>query len=46
MNDLLLVESLTALVEHIDGRWEIVTYTKGVTSNAFTTLNSSAFDES
>ena len=45
MNDGDWVESLTALVEHVDGRWEIVTYTKG-DSDVVTTSDSSTLDES
>ncbi len=45
MNDGDWVESLTALVEHVDGKWEIITYTKGE-SNVVTTSDSSTFDES
>jgi UDP-2,3-diacylglucosamine pyrophosphatase LpxH len=45
MNDGDWVESLTALVEHVDGRWEILTYTKG-DSDVVTTTDSSTLDES
>jgi UDP-2,3-diacylglucosamine pyrophosphatase LpxH len=45
MNDGDWVESLTALVEHVDGRWEILTYTKG-DSDVVTTTNSGTLDES
>jgi hypothetical protein len=45
MNDGDWVESCTALVEHWDGRWEIVTWTKEK-DNVDTDINSSSREQS